>query len=494
MSSPLPPPPLLSYALANIIQATTKRAEEGQALFAPITAIWDDYLQSDTVRQLPARLRKLLEILCKEISQTATIHFDSYIKGTRPTKPTNQPRIIPALDGHTVPTANPVPTPKEPRTSVPPTYAQMATSTPVTTPPAQPTKPKPAPRLVRPRPDTRLFIRISPTHPARKAGSFAILTALREVLGPNSKHLKEAQEVKSGYALCTGSQESLTALETKIPIISSVITDCTIERQPHWITYRFSNIPRTVTTLSGLGQLTISPVTDTILSDAIKFTTGQTVARAVESRLSNASGSYHTTWLVSFEMDAHQPLPRTLRILGTAVYSTVLVFKPKITQCTRCFHWHNVRSCIRPQHCRLCGSTTHSEADHTTYCGTPTPHQCPARCLHCGGPHPADDPSCPLRPAKNPRSKAEKQAILNITKPARKRACLAAGCTERPRNVPEDSSIDDTEMPLPRTPTRSQDQAPSISPTAKRTRFQAHTSPGLSRMSPNRFTALLSNA
>ena len=192
MPSPSPPPPLLSHALANIVQATTERAEEGQALFAPIAAMWDNYLQSNMVQQLLAWLCKPLETLCKEISQTATTHFDSYIKGTRPAKTTNQPRTIPALDGHTVPTANPIPKPKEPRTSVPPTYAQMATSTPVTTPLAQPIKPKPAPKLVRPRPDTRLFIRISPTHPARKAGSFAILTALCEALGPNSKHLKEA--------------------------------------------------------------------------------------------------------------------------------------------------------------------------------------------------------------------------------------------------------------------------------------------------------------
>ena len=123
MPSPSPPPPLLSYALANIVQATTKRAEEGQALFAPIAAIWDDYLQSDTVRQLPARLRKPLETLCKEISQTATTHFDSYIKGTRPTKTTNQPCIIPTSDEHIVPTTNPVSKPKELRTSVPLTYA-----------------------------------------------------------------------------------------------------------------------------------------------------------------------------------------------------------------------------------------------------------------------------------------------------------------------------------------------------------------------------------
>ena len=119
MPSPSSPPPLLSHALANIVQATTERAEEGQALFAPIAALWDDYIQSDTVRQLLARLRKPLETLCKEISQTATTHFDSYIKGTRPAKTNNQPCIIPALDA----TTNPVSKPKELRTSVPLTYA-----------------------------------------------------------------------------------------------------------------------------------------------------------------------------------------------------------------------------------------------------------------------------------------------------------------------------------------------------------------------------------
>jgi hypothetical protein len=148
----------------------------------------------------------------------------------------------------------------------------MATM-PTTTPPTQPVKSKPVPKQVRPRLDTRLFIRIGPSHPARKAGSFAILTALRDALGPDAKLLKEVQEVKSGYALCTGSRETLTALESKIPVIGNTITECTIERQPHWTTYCLSNVPRTITTLNGLGHITHSPVTDLILSDAIKYIT-----------------------------------------------------------------------------------------------------------------------------------------------------------------------------------------------------------------------------
>src|SRR5271165_5713557 len=112
-------PPLFSHALANIVQSTTECAKEGQALFALIAAIWDNYLQSDIVRQLPAWLCKPLETLCKEISQTATIHFDFYIKGTRLAKTTYQPLLILATDKHTVPTVNLVSKLKELQTLVP---------------------------------------------------------------------------------------------------------------------------------------------------------------------------------------------------------------------------------------------------------------------------------------------------------------------------------------------------------------------------------------
>ena len=104
---------------------------------------------------------------------------------------------------------------------------------PVTTPSTQPVKSKPVPKQVRPRLDTRLFICIGLSYPARKAGLFVILTALRNALGLDAKLLKEVQKVKSGYALCTGSQETLTALESKILVIGNTITDCTIERQLH---------------------------------------------------------------------------------------------------------------------------------------------------------------------------------------------------------------------------------------------------------------------
>src|SRR5438045_9275483 len=82
-----PGPPPLSQALTNAIHVANTRAEEGQRIFGPIAALWDDYSQSDSVCKLPTKLRKPLLALCQEMSRTATRHFDAYIKGTKPSQP-----------------------------------------------------------------------------------------------------------------------------------------------------------------------------------------------------------------------------------------------------------------------------------------------------------------------------------------------------------------------------------------------------------------------
>jgi hypothetical protein len=498
LQQPLPPPPpLLSKALTDAVRASTKRAQDGQIIFSPIAALWDEYQQSDTVRKLPLRLRKPMELLCKEIATLATSHFDAYIKGIRPNthlarapNPSQETRALP------------------PAVTVPKTYASV-TATP-TAPSQSPPKTtttmhaKPNKSAHLPRPDTRLFIRIDTNHPARKAGPFAVFTALKEKLGLDSKLLQEVQEVKSGFALVTGSLEALTALELRAPEIRDQIENCIVERQPLWTTYRLTNIPRTVTTLNGIGTFVSHTVTDQILTEAIQYATKQSITKALETKDSTESGSFHTTWLVSFDTTTHQPLSRTLRILGTSVYSAVLVYKPKTIQCTKCFRWHNARTCVRPQHCRICGSSTHQEEQHSTRCGTTSPHSCPARCLHCGGPHPADYPNCPLRPGKTRKSKAERSAILETTKLARKRACQSANCTERterteqpetePNSSPFTSSFSHTQPSTlrPTTPpahARNPDASLSEYPTIRRTRFADRNEPDLPRLGPNEFAA-----
>ena len=95
-----PPPPFtpaakpaqtLSQNFLDIPRAASVRAEEGQQIFCPISAIWDNYLQTDAVRKLPARLCKPLTALCAEISSVANKHFDAYIKGIYPVPASQKP-------------------------------------------------------------------------------------------------------------------------------------------------------------------------------------------------------------------------------------------------------------------------------------------------------------------------------------------------------------------------------------------------------------------
>ena len=453
--SPSGPPPL-SKALKDAIQAANTRAEEGQRIFGPIATLWDEYQQSDTVRKLPPQLRKPLLALCQEISRTATIHFDAYIKGSRPTQALPTPQPSPPPSGVATPAV-----PESPP-ALSPTYAQKAA-----TPPPRPqktTNPKPPAKAHPPtRPDTRLFVWVDPDHISRKAGPFAVLTALKNLLGQDSSLLREVQAVKSGFALCTGSLEALTKLEAHSEAISRSFEGATVERQPQWTSYRLLNVPRTVNTINGLGEIISNQVTGPILAESILEVTNQALTRAVETKDSTQKNLYNTCWIVSFLTEAHCPLPRNLRILGASITAAVIKVKPKTVQCTRCYHWHNARSCTRPQSCRLCGSKQHQEENHTTRCATSGQHSCPARCLHCGGPHTADDTSCPLRPTPHgPRTESEKKAILETSKLARIRACLAANCSRKPQTDPQTPStaVNEQNMQMetlptaPRTPNR----------------------------------------
>jgi hypothetical protein len=454
-----PLPTTLSAALLNTARAATARAEDGQLIYGPIATLWDEYLQTDAVRKLPARLRNPLTALCTEISSIANKHFDAFIKGSHPPRVITQTTL---LNPHTNPNPNP--------SSI--TYAQAAATA---VPSRQSTTCKPPPVIRQTRPDTRLFVRIGQEHKARAAGGYAILCALKKELGEHAPLLKEVQAVRSGYALCTDSLADLSSLEIHSECIIQLIGNCKLERQPKWTTYRLDNIPRTVRIISGL-----VPVQENTLAESIIDITGQKPVQVVETAQSKENGLYNTSWFVSFNTESHIILPKTLRILGIVATATSIVYKPKTIQCQRCFQWHNTRCCTRAQRCRTCGSSNHTEGNHSTRCITAKPHTCPARCLHCGGPHPADDPNCHLRLThKGPKTKSQREAILRTTKAARVRACAAAGCSKAQAN-PRDTQMAD----ISTTPTRAGPESPDPSPTPTPTpsaRFRA---------AGNRFTPL----
>ncbi len=188
-----PGPPPLSQTLRDAIDAANTRAEEGQRVFGPISALWDGYVDSDAVRQLPVRLRKPLLALCHEMSRIATGHFDAYLKGQRVSQASHTPQSPANTQSGSATDLTDSPPPLRTQALTPPsTYAQKAAQAP----PPQPTQvPKtrkaPVKEPAKPRPDSRLFIRISPEYKARKAGPFAILIALKELLSINSILIRE---------------------------------------------------------------------------------------------------------------------------------------------------------------------------------------------------------------------------------------------------------------------------------------------------------------
>lgn len=469
------PPPSFSLALTNSLQKATERLNDGQLIYGPAAEHWDAFLLSDTVRKLPARLRNPLKALCKDISTLAQQHFDAYLTGAP------LPKSNGTLLAGTSPPATRTPSSASASNTPPPTnlspnistYAEAVAATP---PPQNTTTLVRKPRSAKHTPireDTRLFLRLKEDHPARAAGTFAVLTILKQLLRADAHLIKEVQETKTGFALCTSSAESLTALEAYTARMETIVTNCRIERQQQWTTYRMDFVPRTVRVLDNNSVVQNTTVTSRILSEAICSDTRQEPVRAIETVQSTSSGLFNTSWFVSFKTSTHSPIPKVLRILGTTVSAHPMVPKPKVIQCTRCYHWHNARSCTRPPRCRLCGSHSHSEVNHTTNCGTENPHSCPARCTHCGGPHPADDILCPLRPSqKQSLNKAQRLMIIQTSKLSRTKACATANCT---RKAVADTRMEDPEpiptTPKPTTPTTPIQRAtdgPPATPTAPR--------------------------
>jgi hypothetical protein len=324
------PVPSLTQNFTDIARAAVTRTEEGQRIFSPIATMWDEYMQADAVRKLPAHLRKPIQALCTEITAIANKHFDSYIKGTYPGSHgprANAPQPAPPTPITPVsPTTPSPPATASPRT----TYAQVAAAN---GPPKAPLarKQQPQAEKAKPtRPDTRLFVRIGPDHPARAAGSFALQIGLKNTLGKHAHLLKEVLSTNSGFALCTDSIESLTALELHTEELAKTVGDCRIERQAPWTTYRIDDIPRTVRTLDKSNNIQNEEVTDRILYEAICDATGQSLVKAAETRASSKLGLYNTSWTVNFLSNSHQLLPRTLRILGTTVTLHKIIYKPKV--------------------------------------------------------------------------------------------------------------------------------------------------------------------
>jgi hypothetical protein len=288
--------------------------------------------------------------------------------------------------------------------------------------------------------------------------AYAIYSCLRAQLGSNGPALKEVQPTKSGFAICPSSPEALATLEAQKETILAFFGECHVERGSHWVSYRVTNVPRLIGQISHTGEYTLVPVDSEAMACAVSESIGLPPISVTETTYSSTNPNLaSSSWFVNFPEGTNTTiLPYQLRLFGTTATARLLARKSMIVQCSRCWDWHNTRSCARPPKCRLCGSSEHLEEGHHNRCDTPSPHQCPSRCLHCHGPHPADSPTCPLRPSQGriALTKAQKLEIRKTCFAALSQARLEKGCQTRPPppssqadNSQDDMAIDTTATP-----------------------------------------------
>ena len=401
----------LQAALQESTEAAATRATEGHKIFSPIAALLDKHCTQSS--SLAPHLQRALTLLSNDLAAVAQLHFAAFVCEKPP------PRIPLAAT-----TALPSPPVSRSSSCSPPapanTFATIASSAKPGNAPTVIQHPKKAPSATKQLvPDNRLFVRLPPGHKAKEIQAYAIFSGLRIQLGSNSSLLKEVQATKTGFALCPPSSDSLPALEAHKEAITSFFGECQIERSSRWVSYRVTNVPRKIGQFINNAYTLIS-VDSKAMSCAVAEATGFNPISVTETTASTSnSTSPSSSWFVNFPEGVNASLPRQLRLFGTVTNARLLAKKTTIIQCNKCWKWHNARSCARPPRCRLCGSTEHLEEGHSNRCVVPNPHQCPPRCLHCHGPHPADHSDCLLRPSKA-RAVLSKSQISEI-----RRSCSA---------------------------------------------------------------------
>ena len=488
--NPRPDGPLQTALQESTIAATT-RAAEGQKIFSPIATFLDKH-RSQNTGLTPHQLRALAA-LSNDLADIAQRHFNAYISG------------IPLTFA---PSPAPAPLPPSPPPSRPPSGLAQSTYATITQTPlakkaaaTQQTSNKlktPTSAIKQQPPDYRLFVRLPDDHGARNMDAYAIYTSLRSQLGIDNKLLKGVQPTKTGFALCPTSPEALPALEAQKETISAFFNNCLIERSSRWVSYRVTNVPRKIGQISQ-GLYSLVPIDPGILSSEVAEATGLTPISISETATSAANTStVSSSWFINFPENTKPNLPTQFRLFGITTNAQPLSRKTKAIQCNWCWKWHNPRSCARHPRCRLCGSTQHIEEGHTNHCAAQAPHNCPPRCLHCHGPHPADHEQCLLRPSrtgttctKAQRAEIRKTGSLNLAKARLESNC----CTQTPVTPQDQTMAIDSEstilpaaqsMASPFRPTTPPPRVPADSPpvTAHAVRFA-------SPKPQNRFNALM---
>jgi len=288
--------------------------------------------------------------------------------------------------------------------------------------PNAPKAPPRMPKSTQPEKLPRLFLRLPKDHPARQASTHATMEVLRKHLdGTCSSAVKEIQQVPSGLAIWPKDGLGLRLLAERRETLETLIQGAKTETEQAWAVFVLPNAPLDYTGYDG-AQV---PINDQMALDEFKLQTGLLPLKFYRS---NKTPHSSTLVMATHEAQAHT-VPQWVHLFGKNIQIKRKIPRARIEQCTRCWDYHNPRTCSRSRRCRVCSRKDHTEETH--------PHsnanESELYCTNCCRPSPADHPDCPARPTL-------KQGIIQRLSRSQLLALRKAGERQHMRTLQSEST------------------------------------------------------
>lgn len=248
-------------------------------------------------------------------------------------------------------------------------------------------KPKPP---MTPREDTRVLVRVLPERREARGQPFFNRQSLIQKLQIRTADIKDLKPINTGWAIQTAdlsTRDKLLEAHNQ-EIILQVLDGYKVEVPETWVTYCIPGVPR-ITYEPDTGN-PVSITTEMVLQEAGVQTGVQPVAAHI-TRKSQDNNTDTTTWIVCFKEQVKQ-----FRLFTTSVRAIHKHSQAKVKRHDPgCQGWHSPRFCRLASVCRNCGQKMENhDLIGDGACANP------ARCANCHGPHAADNPECPCKPAK----------------------------------------------------------------------------------------------
>lgn len=242
--------------------------------------------------------------------------------------------------------------------------------------------------------DNRVMIRLEKDAFASKSPASTLLEQARVAVGSDlAKDIKAVQMVKSDFALIPSDATTAKKILDKADDIKEAFKAKAVEPQAERDEFCVRHAPRKTLHLHN----PMRDIEETEYIHEIEATLG---VRPL-SIFMKTYDTHETTGTMYISFPAGKVKPGIQMMLFRSSL-TLLKRKEKprpVVQCLKCWNFdHEKDHCTRPEACRLCGSKEHSWAGHDFLSQDRQVRT--LKCLHCGGPHGADDGKCPMRPKR----------------------------------------------------------------------------------------------